>query len=312
MINTVTLNPALDKILAFDRLKLNNTNRLHLSHDSIGGKGTHISVDLSVMGIKSRAFGVLFGETGKKILSMLQRHDIETAFLYYDTGESRTNYVLIDEDRNCTLLCEKGPLLDEKIIIDLLSLIDSRINHGDIIAISGDASNIKGVNFNVELMSVAKKHGCRVVLDADGRFLKTGVQTSPYLIKPNVAELSELCGETLNNTEDIMKAVKKLEKFGIEYIVVTCGKSGSVVRNKGKFYLASAPDVETANTVGCGDAYLSGLLKGIEENWPVEKVLRCAAAAGAAKTMNLETAGFDREVMYSLMDRIIVEELKEI
>ncbi len=266
MINTVTLNPALDKILVFDRLKLNNTNRLFLSHDSIGGKGTHISVDLSVMGVKSRAFGVLFGETGKKILRILQQYGIETGFLFYDTGESRTNYVLIDNEKNCTLLCEKGPLLDEKTITDLLSLIDSRISSGDIIAISGDASNITGVNFNAGLMSIAKNHGCRVVLDADGRFLKTGVQMSPYMIKPNTAELSELCGEPLNSMEDIMKSVKKLEKYKIEYIVVTCGKSGSLVRNKEKFYFASAPDVEIINTVGCGDAYLSGLLKGIEEN----------------------------------------------
>ena len=50
MINTLTLNPAIDKILYVDRFVKNVTTRIIEQKETLGGKGTHVSLNLSFMG----------------------------------------------------------------------------------------------------------------------------------------------------------------------------------------------------------------------------------------------------------------------
>ena len=40
MINTVTVNPAIDRIVYLDRFVRNITNRIRATKDTMGGKGT--------------------------------------------------------------------------------------------------------------------------------------------------------------------------------------------------------------------------------------------------------------------------------
>ena len=58
MINTVTLNPAVDRILYLNRVQKNITNRTRSGVKTVGGKGTHVSMNLAILGIPSRAFGL--------------------------------------------------------------------------------------------------------------------------------------------------------------------------------------------------------------------------------------------------------------
>ena len=49
MIHTLTLNPAIDRILYLDRFERNITNRIQRSQDTLGGKGTHVSINLKLL-----------------------------------------------------------------------------------------------------------------------------------------------------------------------------------------------------------------------------------------------------------------------
>ena len=90
MINTLTLNPAIDHIFYLDRFRRNITNRLTDTAVSIGGKGTHVSVNLAIMGTPSRAFGFTFGQTGRRILQMLDEAGAE-AEIEVDGGVNAEN-----------------------------------------------------------------------------------------------------------------------------------------------------------------------------------------------------------------------------
>lgn len=66
MINTTTLNPAIDHIIYLNRFVRDITNRIRATQITMGGKGTHVSLNLKLMNSPSRAFG--FGVTGKQII----------------------------------------------------------------------------------------------------------------------------------------------------------------------------------------------------------------------------------------------------
>ena len=115
MINTVTLNPALDLILYLGSFRRNITNRTDAPTVTMGGKGTHVSMDLQLMGVPSRAYGFGYGGSGKRIMQMLEQSGVQARFVYDAAhGESRSNYLrpefegIDNENWLCNILCRKG------------------------------------------------------------------------------------------------------------------------------------------------------------------------------------------------------------
>jgi adenosine kinase len=58
-----------------------------------------------------------------------------------------------------------------------------------------------------------------------------------------------------------------------EMLVITLGSKGSVIYNKEKKYdIPIAEPEDTSDPTGAGDAYRAGLIKGLSEKWPIEKI----------------------------------------
>jgi 1-phosphofructokinase family hexose kinase len=310
MIITVTINPAMDKVLILDQLRPNETNRIRRQFDCVGGKGTHVSMNLSLLGIKSTATGVVRGQVGEEILSSLRSMNIDVQFLHLSEGNSRVNYVLIDHAGNGTLLSDKGQTLDDTVLDELVEHYAALINEGDIVVLSGDASNQKR-NIQDKLINLAQEKNAKVFLDTSGENLQNGARKYPFLIKPNLAELSFLCGRTLETQSDILSAIDELTSLGIQNILVSCGSNGSLVFADGHYYKVTAPQIPVKNTVGCGDALLAGILAGFEKNLDIEANLKQATAIAAAAAMNESTAGFDVELIPQLLADVVVERIKK-
>lgn len=305
MINTLTLNPGLDHILYLDRLQKNITNRLKTSLLSIGGKGTHVSINLSLMGTPSRAFGFSFGSNGKLIQEMLGRAGVYVSFIHGEEGESRDNYLLVEEEMgDCTLLTEKGPQPNEAQVEAFFELLLSEVQPGDDLVLSGDVSNFSKLDIYGQVLRLLSVKNPRVFLDASGPSLRSGIKRRPFLIKPNLDELSSLTGKTLVTTKDIIYAVKGLGGLGIEVIAVSMGGRGSLVRAGDVMYSAVPPKVTVRNTIGCGDCYIAGMLHGLNSGFDMEETIRYATAVSAAAAEFPDSVGFDPLRAEELLPRV--------
>jgi 1-phosphofructokinase family hexose kinase len=232
LIYTLTLNPAVDKVLFMDEFQPSKTNRLSRTLETIGGKGTHVSIGLQLLGVRNIALGISLGENGKKIQGMLANWGVESQFLHYDLAhmESRTNYEIVElKNRICTMLTEQGPMLPTSITDDLIAQITSLLQPGDALILTGDASNVEDKLIYSKLGEVAKTKGALIYLDASGAYLKAALPSSPYLIKPNLEELSYLAGRELHSESEIMEAMQALEPFGIQIIAMTWSGNGAIV-----------------------------------------------------------------------------------
>ena len=141
MIHTLTLKPAIDKLLFLPEFKKNITNRLQSDDASMGGKGTHVSMNLHNMGINNRAYGIAYGETGSKIIQMLEQYGIEVHFLQKPEKNSRTNYIIIEENGDCSTLASPGVSLDQDIIDEITARLIEELEPDDSLILSGDTSN---------------------------------------------------------------------------------------------------------------------------------------------------------------------------
>jgi 1-phosphofructokinase family hexose kinase len=305
MINTLTLNPGLDHILYLDHLQKNITNRLKASLLSIGGKGTHVSINLGLMGTESRAFGFSFGKNGKMIQEMLSRAGVSVAFIHSEEGESRDNYLLVEEEtQDCTLLTERGPQPDEGEVNAFFDLLLREIQPDDDLVLSGDVSNFSKQDIYGQVQGLLREKGLRVFLDASGPSLSAGIRRKPFLIKPNLDELSFLTGKMLVTTKDIVSAVKGLDGLGIEVIAVSMGGRGSLVRAGDRMFRVTPPKVTVRNTIGCGDCYIAGLLHGLNHDFDMEHAIRYATAVSAAAAESGDSVGFDPQRADELLQKV--------
>jgi len=312
LIYTLTLNPAIDKVLFLDELQPVKTNRLSRSIETIGGKGTHVSIALLLLGVPSVALGISLGETGKKIQRMLSNWGVDTQFLHYDLDqmEARTNYEIVElNTRVCTMLTEQGPMLPAMITDMLIAQITNLLNPGDVLVLTGDASNVEDKIIYSKLGEVAKKKDALIYLDASGAYLKEALPSSPFLIKPNLEELSFLANRDLQTEVEIINAMKELEQYGIQIIAMTWSGNGAIVKNGPDFYRVKPIVVDVINEGGCGDAFLAALIAGIAQKENFVETLKTASAVSSATAESEITAGFDPLRAESLRTQAVVTKI---
>lgn len=309
MIHTLTLNPAVDKILYMKNYRKNINNRVQKITKSLGGKGTHVSMNLCQMGTKSNAFGFAYGQNGKFILDLLREGNVTPNFIYAEEPESRTCYLVVEESGDSTLISEKGPVATDGQVAELYKLMDEKIEEGDYLVLSGDSSNFSDPLIYNKILDRMEKKGLKVFLDTSGKSFKECIQKSPYLIKPNVEELSELLNKKIDTEEEIIEAIHELDNYRIEIVAVSMGEEGSVVKIHNKFYRAIPPKINVFNTIGCGDCYLAGLIYGIEQNYEPEQLLRFATAVSASTAESPLSFGFDVNRAKQIMPLVQVSEI---
>jgi 1-phosphofructokinase family hexose kinase len=313
LIFTLTLNPAIDKILFLEEFNRSGTNRLTKTLESIGGKGTHVSINLRLLGVQSTALGISVGDNGNKIVKILEGWGVEVQFLHYDLPglESRTNYQVVENSGHfCSMLTEKGPILPVSVTDDLLKQIRACVKAGDILVLTGDASNVEDTSIYSKLTRETNELGGKVFLDASGPYLKEGLNSCPFLIKPNYEELCFITGRNLKTTGEIVAAMQSLNAFNIPWIAMTWGGKGAIVKSDRDYYRVNPIDVQVVNEGGCGDAFLSAIIAGIEQNKRIEETLETAAAVAAAAAESEITAGFDPVRAAQLKDSAVVTKIR--
>lgn len=297
MIYTLTLNPAVDKIFYLSQVVSCTTNRIQRQTQAVGGKGTHVSINLGSLGIENKALGFTYGETGEFIRRAMQVGGVTPMFCHHAEGESRTNYLIIEESTgSCTILAEKGTPPTAENMKELKDLMDSVLQTGDWLVLSGDASNCPDPFVYNSFIREYSKKGVRIVLDSSGETLVNALSEKPYLIKPNQDELAQIMGNRISGMEETAACAQSLyEQYGIPYIAVSMGGEGSVFRTPKGVLFARPPRAKVRNTAGCGDCFLAGLLCGLSTGLDEERTLRLATAVSAATAESPLSVGYDAQ-----------------
>ena len=84
------------------------------------------------------------------------------------------------------------------------------------------------------------------------------------------------------------KAAEALLDLGVELAIVKQGPRGVLGRTRHSSVTVPPNEVDVINGLGAGDAFGGSLIHGLLRNWPLEKTLRYANAAGAIVASRLE------------------------
>lgn len=278
MIYTVTLNPSLDYFALCQTFNIGKTNRTHSEQILPGGKGLNVSILLSRLGEPNTALGFAGGFTGRELIRLLEAEKMNCEFLE-TLGNTRLNLKL--GGKEITEFNASGVFLEEKDIL-LLEEKLCRLNGGDWLCLSGSIP--KGANPNIYLrLALCAKFGVRVVVDAVGEALLLALKAKPFLIKPNIDELSDLFDTEIKTKEEIEVYAKKLQEMGAQNVLVSLGEGGAMLLDmNGRTHFEAAPKGNAINTVGAGDSMIAGFIHRYNETEDFADSLKFAVAAGSA------------------------------
>ncbi len=321
-IATLTLNPCIDKTLYFNRaFTTGELNRSAYAMLNAGGKGINVARIYRRLGIRAAAYGFSGGSTGQLLCSLLAEEDITPIFTP-TSCDTRMCIKLIDADGVCTEANEVGgPILDgeyaalKKQLTDFLTECERDGEDGILFAGGSIPAGLDRGLYR-EIISMFADSPVRFILDADGEALKTGLEGSPWLIKPNAHELSELIGYEITGRDAKEKAVaaaKASRRICAQYgsnVLCTLGADGAVFTGEEGAYYVNAPHVTLRGFTGAGDTFLASFVFAYEKNGhDIESALCFASSAAAAKVELAGTQMPDKNGMMRFVDLVHAEKL---
>ena len=293
---TVTLNPCMDKTVEVAGFVCGKTNRVVESRMDIGGKGVNVSRVLCGCGIPILATGLIAGVYGHKITDTLERMGIPCAFCEAE-GETRVNLKILDiPDGTMTELNEKG-FCAGSVYAEFSAVLKQFLPDAEVLVLSGSVPPDLPAAVYRDLIALAGSFGVQVILDADGAYLKKGIEAKPYAIKPNLAEFQALTGTKVTQTHEIIAAARQLNDAGIRLVCVSMGERGSVfVRDSVAIHAVPFP-VEVGSAAAAGDSMVAALAYATVKGLALADTARLMTAAGTltaalpgTQVISLETA----------------------
>jgi len=304
---TVTLNPAIDKIVHVNNFCVGDDFRSSKVALSAGGKGINVSRALNCLGISNIATGFLGGTSGDFIEKKLKTERIENAFLKIQS-ESRTNLTIIDQKNKITRILESGATVSNNNLRRFKRHFNGLLKKCDIVIFSGSIAPGLPKSIYFDLIQMAHHRGVKTILDTNGNPLRLALRAKPFAVKPNLSEAEFVLGEKLNSLNKKKAAVKYLlEKSQI--VILSLSQQGAIVGWQDQFFLASPSKLMCVNNVGCGDSLVAGFIYALKNNFSFEKSVRFAVAIGSADVLTLTSGEISKKDIKKILPKILLRRL---
>lgn len=311
MILTVTLNPAVDRSYRIDGFHSGGRFRIYDVTETIGGKGINVAKILHHTGIGVFATGLYGGYNGKHIVGYLERIGISNRFVEIQ-AESR-NFSVINDLENVeeTILNEAGPKVSQGEIDVFMNTFRGLLKELPVewVVIAGSVP--QGVDDAVyyDLVSIAKKHGKKVIVDGKPPYLNKALFGKPDLIKPNKKEFMALTGMQVWQLDKALEIGKYMIERYQTRLLLSLGEEGSIYLDKNHGYRIVFKPIHVQNSIGSGDAMVAGFISAEKEGMPIESTLQRATAYSLSNAMKKEIGHIDLEMVAKLEKQIELQRI---
>lgn len=305
---TVTLNPAVDRVIVIEELKIGAHQVGQTVLRVPGGKGVNVSHALAAMNVLTTATGFLGADNRVDFLPLLSNPLIGDQFISMP-GRTRENITLADPNGVDTHIRDRGLAVDAKALDQMYELLSELANKESLVVFSGSIPPGMGGAEFAKLVDVCSSCGSRVAIDTSREAIQAIRNKKLWLLAPNERELSQLVGRDLPSRREQLSAAKQLLKR-VEWVLLSCSEEGAYILGKGVTCHARAnlnPEW-VRNTVGCGDVLLASFLGGIWQNKSPREALVLAVATAAASAAHPATATWDDPVLEEMLMKVDVRE----
>ncbi len=305
---TITLNPALDKIVYVEQFKIGEVNPIEIRETLAAGKGVDVSKVLRDLGHPVTACGFIGANHAAIFERLCITRSINDRFTRIK-GQTRTNIHLLDGDGHETEILEPAPEISAKEWSSFIERLGQIMEGCDMVAICGSVPHSITPKMLSEMFSLIERYGLPVLIDTHGPALDVALTKRPHLVKFNQEKIRQQLGKYNCTIDDITAYAKDLIKMGVQNILISLGKDGALLYNKDGILKADAPEVKVVSTIGCGDAMVASIAESLKHKRSPEDMLRHSVAISSANCMTSETAKIDMDAYQDLLNEVKVYNL---
>ncbi|APX71319.1 sugar kinase [Companilactobacillus allii] len=319
------------KILAFGEVMLRYTVPEHMLLEqsdtvlmSTVGTGVNLLGSLSHLGYETGMITqVPDNSLGKKAVADLRKLGIDDSLVGYTNGYLGSFFVELGhgsrpqrvtyQDRLSSSFCITGP--DEYDFNSALEGVDYVHICGIALSLTKETRSAA-----LELAKVAHKKGVKVCFDFNYR-MGLNENNSHQMMKELYQEMLEYVDIAFGSKRDLTDLLDYAEikesdlyakfsaDYDIEYFAGSNRKSDEhkryfqgFIAHNGQLYKSKLREVKVLDRIGSGDAFASGVITGLIENWKYEDTLRFAVANSVLTQESLnDTPLFDKEDIFDYL-----------
>ncbi|WP_437224349.1 1-phosphofructokinase family hexose kinase [Planctomicrobium sp. SH661] len=305
MILAAGLSPAWQQILRFDALHVGEVNRATEALWCASGKVVNVAVGAASLGHETTLISAIGGISGDVIQREVEYLEVRADWIF-TSAATRVCTTILDATGKTTELVENMADLELHAIADFIDRTTVYANVSEVTVLTGSLPANAPVDVFARIMRNTQR---RFLLDLRGEPLKHCLNLNPFLIKPNREELQATVGRSLAADEDLLKAMRDYNDWGVRWVVVSDGAKGVWVTSDDIAVKFIPPSIEVVNPIGCGDALASGIACKLEYNDDVLAAVRFGMGAAAHNAEQLLPARLDPRRCDELAGLVKMQEL---
>jgi 6-phosphofructokinase 2 len=281
LILTLTINPAVDRIITADRLVFEDRGYILDRSEAAGGRGINASQVVHAFGGKTVAVLTAGGSAGERIEKLLGTLGF-TSDIVHVRAETRTNLTISDKHGLTVKLNERGAPLEASELKEIKKKVEGRLAKTQWLMICGSIQPGVPPHYYCEIIEMAKSHGVKTLLDTDGEALQHALEAKPTVIMPNQHEAERLLSRALITRGQCLEAVDVMQAMGPENVILSLGARGAIGSSPEGVFEAIPPRIEALCPIGAGDALGAAFAWSMEKKKSFSEALRWGVATGTA------------------------------
>ena len=282
MVLTVTLNPLLEYRLAYSNAILNEKKRAEKISFAAGGKGINVSRELKQLGIQNIALTFSGGTFGKLFREAIKKEGLDFSLINV-SSETRLCSVIIDSvNKKISYYFPENSVIKKEESDRFILQMEKMIKNCEIVVFSGSSPCKETDKIFPIGIEIAKKNDKISLCDTYGKHLENCYKASPRIVHNNVDEVRNSLSVKLIDEKDKIEFLDSLYKYGIKQVYLTDGAKDFYSSNFDFHYKITVPKIETVDSTGSGDSFVSGIVHGWHYNSTFDEQVKFAVSLGAA------------------------------
>ena len=219
-----------------------------------GGKGGNQAVAASHLGADTFMIGCVGNDSfGADLIKELSENGVNTDFIS-KTSETTTGVatIIVCNNDNC-IIVKNGA--NEKNTIEMIEKNIFKILKSDILVLQNEIP----MEVNKYIMEKAKNKVRVIYNHAPFSAVCKELLKLVTVLIVNEHECAGILERDIETLEDAKNAVMEIHSWGVENVIVTMGKLGSVYNDKDKFIEVKSREVKAVDTTAAGDTFCGAI-----------------------------------------------------
>ena len=262
------------------------------SERSVLGGAANVAANLIAAGQNVSMMAMVGNDViGEHLKSIFEKQGVDTSLvvsLERCTTE-KTRFLVSNNQQVLRLDVEDTHPLSHDECERMLKAFDEKIEQFDLIILSDYLKGLLTFEFTQGVIQKAKAKGIPAIIDVKDP--KVDKYKDAYLIKPNLKELQDLTGMSVESDEEIISASRELKELcNTKYILTTCGARGMVLVGDDVPYFIESVGKEVFDVTGAGDTTIAYLAACMVNGFEMEDSVNIANYAAGIQVSKVGTS----------------------